>query len=67
MDFFKNKTVRMVASILFAVSVVVLFLGGITPESMTEMITKLIGGVSAVVDIIAAIIDWINKDVPAVK
>lgn len=61
MDWFKNKTVRLVASVLFAASVLVLLLGGITPESMTEMIAKLVAGFSAIVDIISAIIDWIDK------
>lgn len=59
MSFFKNKIVKIVAWILWAVSTVVLLIGGCTQEALSGALVAVagaVGGVSAVVILIASLI-----------
>lgn len=62
MDFFKNKTVRLIAAIVLCVSAAILTLGGISPESITDLITKALAVVSAIEVLISAILHWIEPE-----
>lgn len=61
-NFCKNKIVRLIAIIMFAVSVVVLVLGGITEAELTSTIKAILVVLAAIGGFIVIIGALINKD-----
>lgn len=61
-NFCKNKIVRLIAIIMFAVSVVVLVLGGITEAELTATIKAILVVLAAIGGFIGIIGALINKD-----
>lgn len=60
MDFFKKKWVQVTAWILWVISTVVLFLGGVSVEQVSDIVKLValaIGGISAVIVAISALIN----------
>ena len=62
MDFFKNKTVKLVCWVLLAVSIIGLILGGVTKEAIDGFTVLVCAMVSAISAVIIYIIEHVNKE-----
>lgn len=62
MDFFKKSWVRIVALVIIAIGVVVLYLGGTDEKTIVNYIGIVIAGVGAIIAIVKFIIDLANKN-----
>lgn len=60
MDFLKNKIVRLVACVLLVASTVVLLLGGVSKEQISDVISAIVGALSAIVLVVSLIKEIID-------
>lgn len=55
MDFFKNKTVKIIAWILLLISTTVLIIGGVTQAEVTSVISAAVAIIAAVAELVILI------------